>query len=240
MVLLIIGLTLITIGIFLMFIAGKENIKNMIVPILIFLACNFISLYTKFIIGDEFFKELLFLPAIIFLLVLIFWLGTILKKLFTKSYNRRKIITVVFFFIFTIVILFIPHLTKDDKFKLFQQDYYDVSNAIFKAYDDGKVTIKEEFNLKYDLDTMLTIFPKNIVNKMKALNKYCDVYTYIVADKDVIYFCFSADFQSIDGYAVCRNYKDPTTDESIKSRFFDGRTIYTYIAEGVYYFHDGL
>jgi hypothetical protein len=53
----------------------------------------------------------------------------------------------------------------------------------------------------------------------------------MLLDADVNYFSFGVVFQSISGIAKCRNGKDPSTDDLLKSRFFDGVPSYRYITD---------
>ncbi|MBD8004703.1 hypothetical protein [Bacillus norwichensis] len=104
-----------------------------------------------------------------------------------------------------------------------------MANAIFEAYDEGKV-----------LEELESLFPGNIIQEMNKLNKSAGVHTFIVADKDVVYFSYGAVFQSISGIAICRNDKDPSIDEALRSRFFDGAIQYKDLGQEAYLFNDGL
>lgn len=86
---------------------------------------------------------------------------------------------------------------------MYKKDYYEVSNAIFQVYDEGKLSVGDKLESppysRLDMDKITGMFSSDIVNRMKKLNKSAGVYDYIVANKDVIYFSFGASLQSIDG-----------------------------------------
>lgn len=250
-------------GIIVFLIYGKRDVKRIIAPLLILLLGDFLLLYAKFVVGDDIGTLILYLPATILLVISVIWwvitLIVILKrdiagkerieqdlsrKATPAKTNRRKIIALVLCFAMTAAIVAVPALKKDDKFKLYQNDYLAVSEAIFQAYDEGEITVGDEFGSPpykaYDLDKLNALFSANIVKHMKILNRSAGIYDYILADEDVVYFSFGASLQSIDGIAVCRNGKDPSADEALKRRFFDGNTSFSRIADGAYHFRDGL
>ncbi|OAB28354.1 hypothetical protein PMSD_22785 [Paenibacillus macquariensis subsp. defensor] len=223
---------------------GKHNIKRIIAPLFIVLTADFLLLYAKLVVGDDILTLIMYVPAMILFVISLIWLLIILLKSLVRKDSKKKMIAILLCIVMTTVIIYIPSLQQEDKFKIYQDEFIAVSDAIFKAYDLGKLSIGEEFASPpyrtYDLDRLNTLFSAKIVNKMKKVNRSAGVYTYILADKDVIYFSFGAVFQSISGIAICRNGKDPSTDETLKLRFFDGNTSFQYISEGAYHFSDGL
>ncbi|OAB40397.1 hypothetical protein [Paenibacillus antarcticus] len=232
------------IGSIVVLIYGKYYIKRIIAPLFIVLIADFLLLYAKLVVGDDILTLIIYLPAMILFVISLIWLLVILVKSFVRKDSKKKIIAILLCIAMTTVIIYIPSLRQEDKFKIYQDEFMAVSDAIFKAYDEGRVSIGEEFAsppyATYDLDRLSTLFSDKILNKMKKVNRSAGVYTYILADKDVIYFSFGAVFQSISGIAICRNGKDPSTDETLKSRFFDGNTSFEYISNGAYHFSDGL
>lgn len=236
-------------GITVILIYGKANIKRIIVPLLIILIGDFLLLYAKFVVGYNFLTFIyvnkdLYLPAMILFIISLIWLIIIFIISIAGNNSKKKMIAIVFCLSMSTVIIFVPSLKQDDKFKLYQKDFYSVSDAIFQAYDEGDVSVEEQFASPpfstYDLDELKAVFSDKIINKMEKLNRSAGIYTYIVADEDVIYFSFGAVFQSISGIAISRNGKDPSSDEILKMRFFDGNTSYRYIREDAYHFSDGL
>ena len=231
-------------GMILIFIYGKVNIKKIIAPLLILLIGDFLFLYAKFVAGDSFLTLLLYLPAMGLLIISVIWFIIFLIVGIRRKYNWNKILAIFLSLAISAIILFLPALTQEDKYKLYREDYFYVSDAIFQAYDEGKISIKDQYqsprNNTLDLDKLESLYSENVINKMRKLNRNAGVYTYILADEDVIYFSFGAFFQSISGIAITRNGKDPSTDDALKSRFFDGATSYRYIEDNVYYFFDGL
>lgn len=209
-------------------ICGIENFKGIITPLLILWAGNFLLLYAKFVVGDSTSRFFLYFPAMMLLGIPVIWLITIVVKSNGEKSSEKIVRAIVFALTMTIIIVFAPSLKSEGKFKLYQNDFYAVSDAIFQAYDDGKVSVGERY-------------PSNeIEKKMEKLERSAGVYSYDLVDKDVIYFSFGAVFQSISGIAICRNGKDPSVDQIMPPRSFDGMTIYKYITNGVYHFSDGL
>jgi len=244
MTLVIIILITFLLGIVEVLIYGKGNTKRIIIPMIILLAGDFLLLYAKFVVGDDFSALILYLPSMILLVISGIWFTIIMLKSITEKDSKRKLSAIILSFIMTALIISIPSLKKEDKFQLYKNDFFTVSDALFKAYDQGKVKVGDDFasppHATYDLYRLNSIFPDKVINKMKKLNQSAGVCSYTVADKDVIYFSYGAIFQSIDGIAICRNGKDPSKDETLKSRFFDGNTEYRYITDNAYHFNDGL
>ncbi|MTV47369.1 hypothetical protein GJ688_00050 [Heliobacillus mobilis] len=231
-------------GITVVVIFGKEQIKGVIAPLAILLIADFLLLYGKYVVSDGFLTFILYVPSLVLIAISGIWSLIIWVKCRRDRANQRKILAVALGFVVTAVIMATPALDQMDKFKLYQKEYLAVSDAIFLAYDQGKLSLGEEFTSPpYSIsgvDKQKSRFSEEVVHKMGTLHKSAGVNSYIVADQDVIYFSFGANLQSIDGIAICRNGKDPTVDLSLKSRFFDGATSYEYITEGAYHFRDGL
>ncbi|WML52270.1 hypothetical protein RCG17_23255 [Neobacillus sp. PS3-12] len=239
MALTMIILLIILVGIIESWIYGKEGVIKIIVPIMILSLANFLLVYGKILVGDNFSTIIFCLSSIPLIIVSGIWLLVVWMRSPKEKGNNRKKIAIVFSLLITFVILFIPPLNHEDKFNMYKEDYFAVSDAIFQAYDQEKLPMGKQINTS-ELNRFEDIFPKTIINKMKKLNDSAGVYAYIVADKDVIYFSFGATFQSIDGIAICRNNKDPSRDTALKARFFDRNTEFTYITDNVYQFFDGL
>ena len=215
-------------GTLVVLICGKENLKGMITPLLMLGAGDFLLLYVKFVKGDTTLIFLAYLFAMVLIGIPVIWLVTIVVKSNREKDSEKIVRAIVFSLTMTIIIVFVPYLKAEGKFKLYQNDFYTVSDAIFQAYDDGEISVGEHFS------------SDEIINKMEKLEKYAGVYRYILVDKDVIYFSFGAVFQSISGIAICRNGKDLFTDTTLESQPYDGVPTYKYITDGVYHFSDGL
>lgn len=232
------------IGLTVVLVYGKQNIKKIIVPLFILLISNFLFLYAKFVVGDAFLTLLLYLPAIALLIISFIWFIIFLIIGVRRKYNKNKIYAIILSFAITAIIILIPALTQEDKFKLYRNDFFYVAEAIFQAYDEGEISVGDQYHSppysKMDIEEIESHYTENVMNKMKRLNKNAGVYTYIVADEDVIYFSFGAFFQSISGIAITRNEKNPSADNALRARFFDGAIIYEYIEDNAYYFNDGL
>ena len=81
--------------------------------------------------------------------------------------DSEKIVrAIVFSLTMTIIVVFAPSLKSEGKFKLYQNDFYAVSDAVFQAYDDGKVSVGDHFS------------SNGIVGKMEKLERSAGVYGY--------------------------------------------------------------
>ncbi len=243
MALIIIMITLLF-GLTVVLIYGKQNIKRIIIPLLILLIGDFLFLYAKFAVGDSFLTLLYYLPAIGLVVISVIWFIIFLIVGIRGEYNRNKVLAILLSFAITAIILFIPSLTQEDKYKIYRKDYFHVSEAIFQSYDEGEISVGDQYHSPpYSTQNIVKLeshYTEDVINTMKKLNKNAGVYTYILADQDVIYFSFGAFFQSISGIAITRNDRELSFNDEISSRFFDGATTYEYIEDNVYYFYDGL
>jgi len=215
-------------GIAVVLICGKENIMGMIDPILILWAGDFLLLYAKFVVGDSSSRFIPYLLAMVLVGIPVIWLIIIVVKSNGEKDSEKIVRAIVFSLTMTLIIVFVPSLKAEGKFKLYQNDFYAVSDAIFQAYDDGKVSVGEHYS------------SNKIVGKMDKLERAAGVRSYYLVDEDVIYFSFGAAFHTISGIAICRNGKDPSVDQIMPPRSFDGMPTYRYIKDGVYHFSDGL
>ena len=209
-------------------ICGKENLKGILTPLLMLGAGDFLLLYAKFVVGDSFSRFPLYLSAMILLGISVISLIIIIVKSNGEKDSEKIVRAIVFALTMTIIIVFVPSLKSEGKFKFYQNDFYAVSDTVFQAYDDGEIAVGERFSSDV------------IINKMEKLEKTTGVYNYFLVDEDVIYFSFGAFFQSISGIAITRNGKDLLTDDMLESQPFDGVPTYKYITDGVYHFSDGL
>lgn len=231
-------------GCIILLIYGKQNVKEIAVPLILLLAGNYLLLYAKFAAGDPLTSFLLTVPAFFLFFIAIFWFAIAMIKCRTMKNNKRKTAAILLCAIASIAIFYIPGLSREDKFNMYQDDFYAVSEAVYQAYDEGKLVVGEQFASPpystYDLDRLRSLFSEDVVRKMGKLNRSTGVYAYIAADEDVVYFSYGAFFQSISGVAIVRNGKDPSKDGEMKSRFFDGAIRYEPIGEDAYHYYDGL
>ncbi|WP_318617547.1 hypothetical protein [Sporosarcina sp. YIM B06819] len=223
----IITLTLL-LGIAMVLICGKENLKGMITPLLMLGAGDFLFLYVKFVKGDISLIFLAYLFAMVLVVIPTIWLIAIVVKSNGEKDSEKIVRAIVFSLTMTIIIVFVPSLKAEGKFRFYQKDFYAVSDAVFQAYDEGEISIGKHFS------------SDEIVKKMEKLKRSAGVGNYTLVDKDVIYFSFGAFFHTISGIAICRNGKDPSVDQIVLPSSFDGMTTYRYIMDGAYYFSDGL
>lgn len=231
------------IGVGTMCIHGKEINRKYIIPWSILLITDFLFLVAKFAVGDVVLTFLYYIPALILTIVGGIWMINISIKSKKSGECKRIIVSGLISVLITVVIIPIPSLTSDDKFEIYKNYYFAVAEDMFEEYDNGKLSVKNEFQSppysKMDIDRINAVFTAATIRDMKRLNRSAGVYSYVMADKDVIYFSFGALFQSIDGIAICRNGKDPTIDSELKSQFYQA-TRYSSIEAGVYHYYGGL
>lgn len=236
--------TVAIIGSIVFFIHGKERIKVVVVPSIFLLIADLQFLIAKFAVGDDFLTIILYFPATLCFLIGCVWMTVLLVKSFKHKDSKRVIASMIILALISLAIIPIPSLKKDDKYKIYKSTYYQVADAIFNAYDAKKIKIGDQFQsppyATYDMDRISVNFEKDIINCMKKLNKNAGVYTYIMADDDVVYFSFGANFQSVEGIAICRKGENPNNNEKLRSKYFDGSPHYNCIENGVYHFYDGL
>lgn len=223
---------------------GKKNINKFMVPFVIMLIGDIFLLSVKYLIGDDFTAFCIYLPAILCLVVGTIWMIVRLVKCIRNDKSKRTIAAIVSVMLITAIIIPLKPLDYKDKYHIYKNDYKTVADAMFKAYDNGALEIGDQFASPpystYQINEINSEIANNITGSMENLNRFAGVYTYIMADEDVIYFSFGAVFQSIDGIAICRNGKVPSADAELIKRFFDGGTSFTYIDDNGYYFCDGL
>jgi hypothetical protein len=207
-------------------ICGKDNVMEMIDPLLMLWVGNFLLLYEKFVKGDSSLTFILYLLAMVLVGIPVSWLITIVVKSNGEKDSEKIVRAIVFSLTMTLIIVFVPSLKTEGKFKLYQNDFYVISDAIFQAYDDGKVSVGEHYS------------SNEIVKKMDKLERTAGVRGYYLVDKDVIYFIFGTGAYTISGIAICRNDKDPSVDQIMPPRFFDRMPTYRFITDGVYHFSE--
>ncbi|MEL3970947.1 hypothetical protein AAEO50_01535 [Rossellomorea oryzaecorticis] len=216
---------------------GKNDWKRIKVPLLLYMSGIFLLLYAKLVVGDFFLMFLLMLPALGILGVSLLWL--FILSVGKKGIGKKLLKTTAFCFITPF--LFLIGLNQETTFIFHKADYTTVSDALFKAVDNGQISVGDEFSTHtYDQEKLKPFLSDRAVEKMNRLKESSGVYSIIIADRDVIYFSHGAAFQSISGIAITRNGKDPGADEGLKSRFFDGNTSFRHIINEAYYFSDGL
>ncbi|WP_175990227.1 hypothetical protein [Bacillus sp. Marseille-Q1617] len=216
---------------------GKNDWKRIKVPLLLYMSGTFLLLYAKLAVGDFFLTFLLMLPALGILGLSTIWL--FILSVAKNGIGKKLLRTTIFCFITPI--LFLIGLNQETTFIFHKTDYNIVSDALFKAVDNGKINVGAEFSTHtYDQEKLKPFLSERATDKMDRLRESGGVYSIIIADRDVIYFSHGAAFQSISGIAITRNGKDPEADKGLKSRFFDGNTSFRHLINEAYYFSDGL
>src|SRR5699024_4493719 len=114
----------ITVGV----IYGKGNIKFIIVPLIILGISDFLFLYAKFVVGDSFLTLLLYLPASALLIISVVWFIIFLIIAIKRKYSRNKLFAIFLSLAITAIILFIPALSQENKYKLYRNDYFAVAD----------------------------------------------------------------------------------------------------------------
>ncbi|WP_458411804.1 hypothetical protein ACNQFZ_13185 [Schinkia sp. CFF1] len=216
-------------------ICEKENRKKIIASLLMLLLGNFLILDDKLYV-DTLVPNILPIPAMVLLTISAAWFIILID---TKK-GKRLTIAIGLCFTMTILIFAlpgVPSLSEVEEFKLYKEDYFAISGAIFQAYDKGYISVEDRLNSppsKNDLERLGTHFSNGVIRRMKKLSRVAGISFYDIVDKDVIHFG-DIRLHSSAGIAICRNGKDPSTDIVLKSQFHDVIT-YRHIANGIYYF----
>lgn len=77
------------IGLTVILVFGKEDIKKNIAPLFILLISNFLFLYAKYVVGDGFLTLLIYLPALVLLIISSIWLIIFLVIAMKRKYKQN-------------------------------------------------------------------------------------------------------------------------------------------------------
>lgn len=220
-------------------ILGKENIRDIVIPLILFIVSDFLFLCGNIIYRGGVILLFIGLFAIPLMLIAFIWiLVHMIKLYYKKDLNKRKMIGCIFGIFISIGTIFIPSPSESFRFKLYEEDYSVVAKAILKVYDEKKLSSKCTFYIKSDKNELEKIFSKEVIKKMKKLNRNLDV-VKISGDRNLVYFLFGAELQSIDGIVIFKDLKDVKPKLDFINRSIQAPRL-EYITNNVYYFKGGL
>ena len=186
-------------------ILGKENIRDIVIPLTLFIVSDFLFLCGNIICRGGVMLLFIGLFAIPLMLIAFIWICVHMIKLYyKKDLNKRKMIGCIFSIFISIGTIFIPSPSESFRFKLYEKDYSVVAKAILKVYDEKKLSSECVFYIQSDKNELEKIFSKEVIKKMKKLNRNLDV-VKISGDRNLVYFFFGAELQSIDGIVIFKD-----------------------------------
>ncbi len=209
-------------------ILGKENIRDIVIPLTIFIVSDFLFLCGNIICRGGVMLLFIGLFAIPLMLIAFIWICVHMIKLYyKKGLNKRKMIGCIFSIFISIGTIFIPSPSESFRFKLYEKDYSVVAKAILKVYDEKKLSSECVFYIQSDKNELEKIFSKEVIKKMKKLNR------------NLVYFFFGAELQSIDGIVIFKDLKHVKTKLDFINRSIQAPRL-EYITNNVYYFKGEL
>ncbi|HBF4261854.1 hypothetical protein VXA51_13950 [Clostridioides difficile] len=209
-------------------ILGKENIRDIVIPLTLFIVSDFLFLCGNIICRGGVMLLFIGLFAIPLMLIAFIWICVHMIKLYyKKGLNKRKMIGCIFSIFISIGTIFIPSPSKSFRFKLYEKDYSVVAKAILKVYDEKKLSSECVFYIQSDKNELEKIFSKEVIKKMKKLNR------------NLVYFFFGAELQSIDGIVIFKDLKHVKTKLDFINRSIQAPRL-EYITNNVYYFKGEL
>lgn len=220
-------------------ILGKENIRDIAIPLILFIVSDFLFLCGNIIFRGGLILLFIGLFAIPLMLIAFIWICVHMVKLYyKKALNKRKMIGCIFSIFISIGTIFIPSPSESFRFKLYEEDYNVVAKAILKAYDEKKLSDECNFYIKYDTSELEKIFSKEVIKKIEKLNRNLNV-VKISGDKNLVYFFFGAELQSVDGVVIVKDLKDAKPKLDFINRSIQAPRL-EHITNNVYYFKGGL
>ncbi|HEM7410623.1 hypothetical protein KLL39_17985 [Clostridioides difficile] len=209
-------------------ILGKENIRDIVIPLTLFIVSDFLFLCGNIICRGGVMLLFIGLFAIPLMLIAFIWICVHMIKLYyKKDLNKRKMIGCIFSIFISIGTIFIPSPSESFRFKLYEKDYSVVAKAILKVYDEKKLSSECVFYIQSDKNELEKIFSKEVIKKMKKLNR------------NLVYFFFGAELQSIDGIVIFKDLKHVKPKLDFINRSIQAPRL-EYITNNVYYFKGEL
>ncbi|HBE9320540.1 TPA: hypothetical protein KNH47_003817 [Clostridioides difficile] len=209
-------------------ILGKENIRDIVIPLTLFIVSDFLFLCGNIICRGGVMLLFIGLFAIPLMLIAFIWICVHMIKLYyKKDLNKRKMIGCIFSIFISIGTIFIPSPSESFRFKLYEKDYSVVAKAILKVYDEKKLSSESVFYIQSDKNELEKIFSKEVIKKMKKLNR------------NLVYFFFGAELQSIDGIVIFKDLKHVKPKLDFINRSIQAPRL-EYITNNVYYFKGEL
>lgn len=220
-------------------ILGKENIRDIAIPLILFIVSDFLFLCGNIIFRGGLILLFIGLFAIPLMLIAFIWICVHMIKLhYKKALNKRKMIGCIFSIFISIGTIFISSPSESFRFKLYEEDYNVVAKAILKAYDEKKLSDECNFYIKYDTSELEKIFSKEVIKKIGKLNRNLNV-VKISGDKNLVYFFFGAELQSVDGVVIVKDLKDAKPKLDFINRSIQAPRL-EHITNNVYYFKGEL
>ncbi|HGS9698322.1 TPA: hypothetical protein ACMVB5_003800 [Clostridioides difficile] len=220
-------------------ILGKENIRDIVIPLTLFIVSDFLFLCGNIICRGGVMLLFIGLFAIPLMLIAFIWICVHMIKLYyKKDLNKRKMIGCIFSIFISIGTIFIPSPSESFRFKLYEKDYSVVAKAILKVYDEKKLSSESVFYIQSDKNELEKIFSKEVIKKMKKLNRNLDV-VKISGNRNLVYFFFGAELQSIDGIVIFKDLKHVKPKLDFINRSIQAPRL-EYITNNVYYFKGEL
>lgn len=220
-------------------ILGKENIKEILIPVILFLVSDFLFLCGNIILRGGLILLFIGLFAIPLMLIAFIWICVHLIKLYLrKDLNKRKVIGCIVCIFISIGTIFIPGPSESFRFQLYKKDYIEVAQAVLKACDEEKLNSEYNLNIKIGKKELENIFSKEVVSKMNKLNRNVDVIT-IVGNKKSVCFFFGAELQFVDGIVYFKDLKGDKPELDFINKHIQAPCL-EYMTDDVYYFKGGL
>lgn len=220
-------------------ILGKENIKGILIPVVLFLVSDFLFLCGNIILRGGVILLFIGLFAIPLMLIAFIWICVHIIKLFLKKdLNKRKVIGSIVCTFISIGTIFLPGPSESFRFQLYKKDYIEVAQAVLKACDEEKLNSEYNLNIKLGKKELENIFSEEVVNKINKLNRNVDV-TKIVGNKKSVYFFFGAELQSVDGIVFFKDLKENKSELDFVNKHIQAPRL-EYMTDDVYYFKGGL
>nr|WP_243460956.1 hypothetical protein [Clostridioides difficile] len=149
-------------------ILGKENIRDIVIPLTLFIVSDFLFLCGNIICRGGVMLLFIGLFAIPLMLIAFIWICVHMIKLYyKKGLNKRKMIGCIFSIFISIGTIFIPSPSESFRFKLYEKDYSVVAKAILKVYDEKKLSSECVFYIQSDKNELEKIFSKEVIKKIE-------------------------------------------------------------------------
>ncbi|MFN1844475.1 hypothetical protein ACK2FW_16545 [Clostridioides difficile] len=154
-------------------ILGKENIRDIVIPLTLFIVSDFLFLCGNIICRGGVMLLFIGLFAIPLMLIAFIWICVHMIKLYyKKDLNKRKMIRCIFSIFISIGTIFIPSPSESFRFKLYEKDYSVVAKAILKVYDEKKLSSECVFYIQSDKNELEKIFSKEVIKNEKTKQKF--------------------------------------------------------------------
>lgn len=242
MLLMIILLVTIAIALATYIILGKAEIKSLAGTLTLLFFINFIFLYAKFGASTNIIMNVLKLLGLILTVVLfIILLVKLLRKTPEKAIKGKKRIVLLANVLVLVVIMLLPSLGVDGRYKVYNKAYTQTTEALIKAHkdtDSGEKGERYMLSLESDLKALEKKTSKKTVDNLKTLRSRTGVEAVIIDDQ-AVYFQFGSFLQTVDGIVVFKDLKGASPDPTFIDHYIQSPT-FKKIQTNVYYYDGGL